>query len=144
MPAQKKIPQTNAIFARLSEINPQADGCDKMLRLSLDAKTSVKVGAYSRKGKSRVLRKAQDHDFRAKEILTPYGLLLPRYDDLWLYFTTSRVTSDFMVDVLERWWMGTKDMVKNSFPICSGRFSRIPERSGSNRETIVDHILTTR
>ena len=80
-----------------------------MLRLSLDAKTSVKVGAYSRKGKSRVLTKAGDHDYRAKEVLTPYGLFLPRYDDLWLYFTTSRVTSDFMVDVLDRWWLGTKD-----------------------------------
>ena len=92
MPAKKKIKQTNAIFNRLKEINPEADGSADMLRFSLDAKASVKVGGYSRKGKSRVRKKADDHDFKAKEILTPYGLLLPRYDDLWLYFTTSRVT----------------------------------------------------
>ena len=85
MPAQKKIKQTDAIFARLNQINPEADGRDDMLRLSLDAKTAVKVGAYSRKGRSRVLRKADDHDYKAKEVLTPYGILLPRYDDLWLY-----------------------------------------------------------
>jgi hypothetical protein len=109
VPAQKKIKQTNGIFDRLRQINPEADRQDDMLRLSLDTKTSVKVGAYSRKGKNRVLTKADDHDYRAKEVLTPYGLFLPRYDDLWLYFTTSRVTSDFMVDVLDRWWLGHKD-----------------------------------
>jgi hypothetical protein len=109
VPAQKKIEQTDAIFDRLKKLNPEADGSEEMLRLSLDAKTSVKVGCYSRKGKGRVLRKAADHDFRAKEALTPYGILLPRYDDLSLYFTTSRVTSDFMVDVLGRWWEGSRE-----------------------------------
>jgi hypothetical protein len=103
--AQKKIPQTNAIFERLKEINPQADASSDALRLSLDAKALVQVGEYSRKGKSRVRKKAADHDFRSPEALTPYGLLLPRYGDLWLYFTTSRVTSDFIVDVLDRWWV---------------------------------------
>ena len=29
---------------------------------------------------------------------------MPRWDDLHLYFTPSPVTSDFIVDVLERWW----------------------------------------
>jgi hypothetical protein len=109
VPAQKKIKQTDAIFNKLKEINPEADASAEMLRMSLDTKTSVKVGGYSRKGKSRVRKKADDHDYKAKEILTPYGLLLPRYDDLWLYFTTSRVTSDFMVDVLDRWWVGHKE-----------------------------------
>jgi len=109
VPAPKKIEQTDAIFGRLKQINPEADRSAETLRLSLDAKTSVKVGGYSRKGKSRVLRKAADHDFRAKEVLTPYGILLPRYDELCLYFTTSRVTSDFMVDVLDGWWRGNRE-----------------------------------
>ena len=71
MPAPKKIEQTDAIFDRLKEINPRADGCDDTLRLSLDAKATVKIGSYSRKGKNRVLKKAADHDFQAKETLTP-------------------------------------------------------------------------
>src|SRR5437762_12808071 len=100
MSAQKKIKQTDAIFNRLQEINPQADGSADMLRLSLDTKTSVKVGGYSRRGKSRVRKKADDHDYKANEILTPYGLLLPRCDDLWPYFTPSRGTSVFTVAVL--------------------------------------------
>ena len=44
MPAQKKVPQTDAIFARLHEVNPQADQADNVLRLSLDAKAAVKIG----------------------------------------------------------------------------------------------------
>lgn len=97
------MPQTDAIFDRLKGVNPEADRSAGMLRLSLDAKTAVKVGGYSRKGKSRVLRKAQDHDYGAREVLTPYGILLPRYDELALYFMTSEVTSDFVGDVLAGW-----------------------------------------
>ena len=109
MPAQKKVPQTDAIFARLKQVNPEADRSADMLRLSLDAKTSVKLGCYSRKGRNRVRKKAEDHDHGAKGTLTPYGILLPRYDDLSLYFTTSKVTSDFMVDVLDRWWRANRE-----------------------------------
>lgn len=49
-------------------------------------------------------RKAGDHDFKADGILNPFGILLPKWDDLTLYFTPSPVTSDFIVDMLERWW----------------------------------------
>src|SRR5229473_2570784 len=33
-----------------------------------------------------------------------YPRFRPQWDDLNLYFTTSPVTSDFIVDMLERWW----------------------------------------
>ena len=36
--------------------------------------------------------------------MTPFGILLPQYDDLWLYMACSKVTSDFIVDRLEQWW----------------------------------------
>src|SRR5262249_58698289 len=39
--AEKKLPQTDAIFARLSEENEQADASEDTLRLSLDDKASV-------------------------------------------------------------------------------------------------------
>ena len=104
MPAKKKLKETDAIFTRLAEVNPAADRAEDMLRLSLDAKATVKVGPYSRCGKGRALRKAADHDFHPKAKVTPYGVFLPRHDELSLYFTTSRVTSDFMADVLGRWW----------------------------------------
>jgi transposase len=110
--AQKKVPQTDAIFARLSEENRAADAADDTLRLSLDAKASVKIGLFSRRGRSWARVEALDHDFKAEATLTPFGILLPRYGDLALYFARSALTSDFIVDVLGMWWQG----VRGNFP----------------------------
>lgn len=83
-----------------------------MLRLSLDAKATVVIGSFSRRGKSRILVKAMDHDFQPEQSMTPYGILLPDHDELFLYFTTSAVTSDFIVDCLADCWR----QVKERFP----------------------------
>lgn len=104
MQAKKKIKETDAIFERLSQINAEADRAEGVLRLSLDAKATVKVGDFSRGGKNRAQRKAADHDFKPVLSLTPYGIFLPQFDDLYLYFATSPATSDFIVDVLDGWW----------------------------------------
>jgi hypothetical protein len=104
MQTQKKIRQTDAIFGHLAIINPEADRSDHVLRISMDAKAAVKIGCFSRGGKSRLERKAWDHDFRPETILTPFGILLPQFADLSIYFTASSITSDFIVDVLQRWW----------------------------------------
>ncbi len=80
-----------------------------MLRLSLDAKATVKIGPFSRGGKNRVETEACDHDFSGKAKLTPYGILLPELEELFIYCTTSKVTSDFIVDMLEIWWESNRD-----------------------------------
>jgi hypothetical protein len=36
--------------------------------------------------------------------MTPVGIFLPALDELFLYGITSKVTSDCLVDCLERWW----------------------------------------
>ena len=100
MPPPKRVPQTDAIFERLSEVNPQADETPDTLRLSLDAKATVIVGPFSRKGRSRTGTKAADHDFKPVATLTPFGIFLPEYDDLTFYMARSKVTSDFIVDRL--------------------------------------------
>jgi len=101
---QKKIKQTDAIFAKLKMVNTAADETKTVLRVSWDAKTAVKIGDFVRGGQNRLARKGADHDFKPEAILNPFGILLPQWDDLNLYFTTSPVTSDFIVDMLERWW----------------------------------------
>jgi hypothetical protein len=106
--AQKKIRQTDAIFERLAQLNPAADQSDEVLRISIDTKATVKIGCFSRNGKSRVERAAWDHDFRPQTILTPFGIFLPQFDELSLFFTSSVVTSDFIADVLHRWWQKTQ------------------------------------
>jgi hypothetical protein len=112
MQAQKKVPQTDAIFDRLKQENGEADASEDTLRLSLDAKASVKIGLFSRGGRTWAEVKAQDHDFRADAKLTPFGILLPRYGELSLYFARSALTSDFIVDVVEMWWQG----IRGRFP----------------------------
>jgi hypothetical protein len=105
---KKKIPQTDAIFEQLKRIHAEADRDPSVLRLSLDAKAPVKLGPFSRGGKSRVKVRACDHDFPTQQKLTPWGLLLPKFDELFLYLTASKVTSDFIMDTLERWWLDNK------------------------------------
>lgn len=105
----KKIPETDAIFEQLAQVNVRADADDCVLRLSLDAKATVLIGNYSRGGQSRLLVKAADHDFQAQEKLTPFGIYLPQYHELYLYFTNSKVTSDFIVDCLHHFWLTQKE-----------------------------------
>ena len=49
---QKKIPETDAIFAQVNQINQQADADETVLRISIDAKARVNVGDYDRGGKN--------------------------------------------------------------------------------------------
>ena len=104
MPPPKRIKQTDAIFDRLQQVNPQADRADDRLRISIDAKAAVAIGPFSRRGRSRTRIKGADHDFKPEATLTPFGIFVPEADDLWLYMTRSKVTSDFIVDRLEQWW----------------------------------------
>jgi transposase len=104
VPPPKRVKQTDAIFEQLKVVNPQADRADDTLRISIDAKATVNVGPFSRRGRSRTKTKAADHDFKPETTLTPFGIFLPQYDDLWLYMARSKVTSDFIVDRLEQWW----------------------------------------
>ena len=108
----KKIKETDAIFEQLASLHAHAKNDDSVLRLSLDAKASVAIGPFSRHGMSRVVVRAADHDFEALDKLTPFGIFLPDYDELYLYFTSSHLTADFMVDCLHDFWC----TVQASFP----------------------------
>lgn len=92
----------------MSAVNRAADAAPDTLRVSLDAKATVKLGPFSRRGKSRVPVAAADHDFQPAGTVTPVGLLLPELDELFLYAVTSRVTSDCLVDRLAQWWAAVR------------------------------------
>jgi len=95
---------TDAIFAQVLAVNQAADAAEGVLRVSMDAKATVKIGPFSRKGRSRVPVAAADHDFQPAGAVTPVGLLLPELDELFLYGVTARATSDCLVDRLVQWW----------------------------------------
>jgi hypothetical protein len=102
--APKKVPQTDAIFDQLKQVNPEADRAKDTLRISIDAKATVNIGPFSRRGRSRTKTKAADHDFQPEATLRPFGIFLLEFDDLWLYMARSKVTSDSIVDRLAQWW----------------------------------------
>ena len=101
---QKRIPETDAIFQEIEKINKEADDDPHTLRISIDAKVAVKIGEFDRGGKTRVPTKALDHDFEAVMTLTPYGIYVPELDELWLFFISSKLTADCIVDLIEQWW----------------------------------------
>ena len=93
----------------MSAVNRAADAAPGVLRVSMDAKATVKLGPFSRRGKSRVAVVAADHDFQPAGTVTPVGLLLPELDELFLYAVTSRVKSECLVDRLAQWWATVRE-----------------------------------
>jgi len=47
---EKELPETDAIFEHIHEVNRQADSSDTDLRLSWDTKAALKIGLFSRGG----------------------------------------------------------------------------------------------
>ena len=87
-----------------------------MLRISLDAKAPLCIGPFSRGGLNRVVVTGLDHDFQnTTPKVTPFGIYLPQHGELYLYFTSSKVTSDFIVDCLSDFWT----QVRLRFPAVS-------------------------
>ena len=109
---KKKLPETDAIFAQIAQVNAAAAADDTQLRLSIDAKATVLVGLLSRGGYNRVKIKALDHDFRPQQTVTPVGIFLPQFNETYLFLMTSPVTSDVLVDCLREVWL----MLKARFP----------------------------
>jgi hypothetical protein len=108
----KKIPETEAIFAQVAQINAAADADETTLRLSIDAKGTILLALLSRGGYNRVEVKALDHDFRPEKTVTPVGVFLPRTNELYLFLTTGPVTSDLLVDCIKTVWL----LLKERFP----------------------------
>ncbi len=107
----KKIPQVDEIFDNINKAVGFSTANEKSLRISIDAKTTLSIGEFSRGGKSRCEKpiKALDHDFEPDEKLVPFGIFEPCYDFLTIIFGTSVETSDFIVDCLEKWWSETEE-----------------------------------
>ncbi len=112
----KKIPETDAIFEQLKQVNTETDADETALRLSVDAKGTILLALLSRGGFNRLEVKALDHDFRSDEKVTPVGVFLPhaKRNELYIFLITGFVTSDAIVDCIQNVWT----MIANRFPWC--------------------------
>ncbi len=87
-------------------MHTQAANDPDTLRISIDTKAKVKIGAFSRNGLARgaAAVQAADHDMDPAAVLAPAGILEVLQDQLHIVFSTSRDTSDFVADALQLWW----------------------------------------
>ena len=72
----QKIPETDAIFEQVTQINHAADAADDVCASRWDAKATVKVGPFARGGKAVSKSRLPDHDFALEATVTPVGIFL--------------------------------------------------------------------
>jgi hypothetical protein len=140
VPPPKKVKETDAIFANVKEVHQQAAADPQTLRLSMDSKTGVLIGPFSRGGRSRTGTKAADHDFKPDGMLTPFGLFCPQTSESDLYFTDSKVSSDFMADCLEQWIEGRGNALKSIRKLILD-MDNGPENSGQRSQWLLRMVL---
>jgi len=88
---------------QVHKINREADQSEGVLRVSMDAKATVKLGPFSRGGCSREKIEAADHDFSSAGSITPFSIFLPKHDELFISLG-NRITSDYIWDRIEELW----------------------------------------
>jgi hypothetical protein len=99
-------------------------------RLSMDCKATVKIGNYSRGGKTRGNNQGQDHDMGEKEKYIPCGIVDEDSGQLYLNFGCSYKTSDFIVDHLWLWWENIMAKEKAQINLIQIKVDNGPESSG--------------
>jgi hypothetical protein len=96
----------------------------------MDCKATVKLGAFSRGGKTRGEYKASDHDFGSTEHYIPCGIVDEDTAQLSVTFGSSAKTSDFMVDTLTAWWQGLSATEQRAIERVQLKMDNGPESSG--------------
>jgi Skp family chaperone for outer membrane proteins len=132
----KKIPETDKIFENIKEVRKNYGGKENTVIISIDAKDRVKIGDFSRGGKSRNEVKAVDHDFSSNYV-TPFGILDLNNDNVAITLTQSKVTADFIVDTIEDYWINNYLNMKDTLVIHSDNG---PENN-SRRTQFVKRIM---
>ena len=112
---EKKIPETDAIFANVHRIREEASQRGRTLQISIDCKATVTLGDFSRGGKDRgtAAVKALDHDMAKKDKMIPFGILNLENDQLHVFYGNSYKTSDFICDALDQWWERVKESYRH-------------------------------
>jgi len=96
----------------------------------MDCKATVKIGPFSRGGKTRGEYKARDHDFGGTEQYIPCGIVDEDTAQLYVTFGSSAKTSDFIVDTLTAWWQRLSTQEQHTIERVQLKMDNGPESSG--------------
>ncbi len=144
--AFKKRPETDAIFANIKGKDQLCCNERNTKRMSMDCKATVKIGEYSRGGKTRGDNQAVDHDMGCTEKYIPFGIVDQDSGDLHITFGSSAKTSDFIMDCLYDWWDSLPVEERDSIDLLQLKADNGPESSGRRTQFLkrmvdfTDHI----
>jgi Rhodopirellula transposase DDE domain len=99
-------------------------------RWSIDCKATVKIGEFSRGGRTRGDNRASDHDMGCEEKYVPCGIVDEASGELALTFGSSYKTSDFIVDVIEAKWEAMEEQEQTETSLIQIKMDNGPESSG--------------
>jgi hypothetical protein len=99
-------------------------------RWSIDGKATVKIGEFSRGGRTRGANRARDHDMGCEEKYVPCGIVDEESGELALTFGSSYKTSDFSVDVIEAKWKAMEEQEQTETSLSQIKMDNGPESSG--------------
>lgn len=98
--------------------------------MNIDCNATVKIGAFSREGKTRGEYKANDHDFGGTEQYIPCGIVDEDTAQLSVPFGSCAKTSDFIVDTLTAWWQRLSAKEQRAVARGQLKMDNGPESSG--------------
>ena len=119
----KKIEETDAIFENVHNKKEEAMNDDNTGLISLDTKDKVLIGPYSRKGKSRNLIEACDHEL-TNRCCIPFGILDLKENQPYFYNFTNKPTSQAIIDCIDD-YLSNKNYTKLMILLDNG-----PDNSG--------------
>lgn len=120
----KKIEETDAIFDNVHKKKEEAMENNDTALISIDTKDKVLIGPYSRKGKSRVLVEACDHELTNHCIIS-FGILDVKTNQSYFYNFVHKPTSLAIVDCLEDYIIQNRNYKKIMILLDNG-----PDNSG--------------
>src|SRR6266704_1900464 len=105
-------------------------------RWSIDGKATVKIGEFSRGGRTRGDNRASDHDMGCEEKYVPCGIVDEASGELALTFGRSYKTSDFIVDVIAAKWEAMEEQEQTETSLIQIKMDNGPESSGRRTQLL--------
>jgi Rhodopirellula transposase DDE domain len=100
----------------------------------------VKIGDFSRGGRTRGDNLANAHDMGCKEKYTPCGIVDEDSGELYINFGSSYKTSDFIVDTIESKWNAMDEQEKMDTNLIQIKMDNGPE-SGGRRTQFLNRMV---
>lgn len=114
----------------ISQKDPGNQTAPEVKRLSRDGQATVKLGAFSRGGKTRGEYKASEQDFGSTEPYLPCGSLAEDTAQRYVTFGSFAKPSDFIGDTLTAWWQGLPPQAQHALERGQLNMDNGPESSG--------------